>query len=85
MPCTHLKDLLTGEGPFLEKEIQKHKILLENRLEKSVSRKEAQLDYLTKLGQSYLTGFKDCYCAYVCSDRGTCEIPKDRKKNSIPK
>lgn len=85
MPCTHLKELVTDEGPFLEIELQKHQVLLENKLGKHVSRTEVQIDYLTKLGQSYLTGFKDCYCAYVCLDRETCEIPKKKNDSIIPR
>jgi len=80
MPCTHLRELLADEGPFLEIEIQNHQLLLIEKLRRPVSRREAQIDYLAKLGQSYLTGFKDCYCAYVCPERKTCDIHKYKKE-----
>ncbi len=81
MPCTHLKELAADEGPFLEIELRHHQILLETRLGKPVSKRKAEIDYLAKLGKPYLTGFKDCFCAYVCSERETCDILKDRKNN----
>ena len=83
--CIHLKQLLADEGPFLETEIQRHKLFLQDKSKKSVSRKEAQIDYLDKYGTPYLTGFKDCYCAYVCSEREICDIPKEKNCSIIPR
>lgn len=74
--CSHLKELLEDEIPFLKKEFKKHKNFLEKKLKRNVSEKEAEIDYISNDAKIYLTGFKDCYCMYVCPDRKKCEIHK---------
>lgn len=70
--CLHLQEILKDQFPLLEKEIERHTYFLGLKLQREVTKHEAEIDYMQHNITSVAIGFKYCYCNYVCQDREEC-------------
>jgi hypothetical protein len=73
MTCIKLREFLEKEKPHLAVEMKRHAWFLGEKKGHEVPAGEVQSDYLSKHAPSYLAGFRDCYCSFVCSEANSCD------------
>ncbi len=72
--CTHLKQLLEAERPLILQEINITRNDLSRKAKHDVGLEEAKRNFIVNDLNKWAVGFKDCYCNYVCEDKGSCDL-----------
>jgi hypothetical protein len=68
MTCNELEKILSSEIPALKSQIEKHKYYLSIKEKRDVGYDYAEKDFLKNHLNPWATGFRDCYCRFVCSN-----------------
>lgn len=75
--CIKLEELLKAEIPAL-KEATLHRMnLLEKEKHMKVPYHMAEKDFMNRFLNAWGEGYKQCYCAFVCTERDNCQIGYD--------
>lgn len=68
--CTNLLNLLSSQRRELPNEFSLNKWFLGQKLNRPISDKESESDFLAKFGNDWFNGFRTCYEERICPFRG---------------